>query len=79
MVDLTHLLAVADAYKAATSLEDVTVSNRVFGDGKKLTAMRSGADITLGRFNSALLWFSCNWPDGAKWPESVSRPQSQAA
>lgn len=79
MVELAHLLSVADAYKSATSLEDVTVSHRIFGDSKKLGALRTGADITLSRFNSALLWFSANWPEGAKWPKNVERPTAVEA
>ena len=74
MVHLTHLLALADAYKRATALEDVTVSHRLFGDSKKLSALRAGADITLGRFNAALVWFDANWPEGAKWPDDVTKP-----
>lgn len=74
MTEIEHLLSVADAYKAALLIEDTTVSARVFDDSKKLAALRDGADITLGRFNKALMWFSANWPDGAVWPEDVMRP-----
>lgn len=74
MTEIEHLLSVADAYKAALLIEDTTVSARVFDDSKKLAALRDGADITLGRFNKALVWFSANWPDGAVWPEDVMRP-----
>jgi hypothetical protein len=74
MLDIDHLLAVADAYKRALGLEDVTVSHRLFGDSKKLSALRQGADITLGRFNSSLHWFSAHWPDEAEWPHHVARP-----
>ena len=79
MNDIAHLLAVADAYKGALDLEDVTVSARVFSDSKKLSAMRAGADITVSRYNSALVWFATNWPAGAKWPRSVSRPAPERA
>ncbi len=68
------ILSVADAYAAATSASDVTISSRVFGDSKKLTAIRSGKDITLRRFNAALEWFSDHWPDNAEWPKGVARP-----
>lgn len=74
MLDIEHLLAVADAYKVALGLEDVTVSHRLFSDSKKLGALRQGADITLGRFNASLLWFSAHWPEGADWPAHVARP-----
>ncbi|MBA3576218.1 MAG: hypothetical protein H0W39_01180 [Sphingomonas sp.] len=78
MIEIAHLLAVADAYKQATSLEDVTVSHRLFGDSKKLAALRTGSDITLGRFNAALHWFSANWPAAAVWPDEFNRPEPTA-
>lgn len=59
---------------SATDLKEVTLSHRVFGDSKKLAAIRAGADITVGRFNASLRWFDENWPDGAVWPKAVSRP-----
>lgn len=74
MNEIDHLLAVADAYKVALQIEDTTVSSRVFQDSKKLEALRSGADITISRFNSAMRWFSENWPVAAEWPRKVSRP-----
>lgn len=79
MIELQHLLIVADAYRKALKIEERTVSSRVFGDGKKLSALRSGSDITLTRFNDALRWFSANWPEKAKWPAAVARPVSEAA
>ncbi|MDQ0996911.1 hypothetical protein QFZ34_002093 [Phyllobacterium ifriqiyense] len=74
MINIQHLLTVADAYREALCIEDKTVSSRVFDDSKKLTALRSGSDLTVSRFNDALRWFSSNWPDDAVWPEEVSRP-----
>ncbi len=64
MIDILTLIARADAYKAAAGLyEDSTVSYRVFGDTKKLAALRNGPDITVGRFNAAMRWFDQNWPE----------------
>lgn len=74
VIDTSLLIRVADAYKAATALEDVTVSYRAFSDSKKLDALRCGADITVKRFNAALRWFSVNWPEQAVWPAEVPRP-----
>lgn len=79
MIEIAHLLAVADAYMIATSVKEVTLSHRLFGDSKKLTALRTGADITLTRFNAALAWFSENWPDETAWPASVARPVAERA
>lgn len=79
MIELSHLLDVIDAYTQATSVKEVTLSHRVFGDSKKIAMLRSGSDITLGRFNDAFEWFSANWPENAEWPEGVSRPAVERA
>lgn len=79
MINIQHLLDVAEAYRIAEGIEDKTVSNRVFADAKKLTALQCGADITISRFNDALRWFSANWPDKAEWPVAVARPTLERA
>ena len=72
MLNTSTLITIADGYKAATGLSlDQTVSHRVFGDSKKLAALRAGAGITVDRFNSALLWFANNWPEGHEMPKSL--------
>ena len=76
MLNIEHLIAVADEYGRAANVEEKTVSSRVFQDSKKLAAIRGGSDITVGRHNAALAWFSANWPDGAEWPHSTPRPQA---
>ncbi|MGR3464260.1 hypothetical protein [Limimaricola sp.] len=76
MKTIQHLLVLADAYKIAAQVEqDSTVSHRVFGDTKKLAALREGADITTRRFNAAFQWFSENWPEGAERPEVLPSPE----
>lgn len=79
MLEISHLLSVADAYRKATGLEDVTLSYKLFGDSKKLAALRTGAGITVERFNQALVWFSGHWPADAKWPAGVVRPETEKA
>lgn len=78
MIEIAHLLALADAFKKADPVSDTTLSFRMFKDSKKLAALRSGSDITTGRFNDAVQWFSDNWPDDAVWPSEVSRPKVAA-
>lgn len=74
MINIAHLIKVADAYGAAAQVEEKTVSSRVFQDSKKLGAIRAGSDITVGRYNAAIIWFDANWPEGAEWPQDVLRP-----
>lgn len=74
MTQIMHLLALADEFERVERIEGKTLSFRVFGDSKKLAALRDGADITVGRFNAALAWFDKNWPADAVWPEAVNKP-----
>lgn len=74
MLQIAHLLRLADEYQRVVPVEDKTLSFRVFGDSKKLAALRTDADITTQRFNAAVQWFSDNWPEGARWPREIARP-----
>lgn len=75
MITIAHLLALADEFERVEVIEDKTLSFRVFGDSKKLAALRAEADIQTRRFNTAVQWFSDNWPTGAVWPVSIARPK----
>ena len=74
MLQIAHLIALADEYQRACPIEDKTLSFRIFGDSKKLTALRGTSDLLTGRYNAAIAWFSANWPEKAKWPAEVARP-----
>jgi len=79
MSALDHLLTAAAAYASAENVELKTVSWRVFGDGKKLEAIRDrGADIQVRRLEGAMAWFSANWPADKLWPADVPRPATPA-
>ncbi|MCA0032715.1 hypothetical protein [Mesorhizobium sp. B263B2A] len=80
MNQIAELLSIVDAYMTATGRKETTVSTTVFNDGKKLTSLRDGtADIGTRRYNSAIMWFAANWPDGAVWPDGVARPMVEQA
>jgi hypothetical protein len=74
-----HLIAVIDAYAAATGERDTTISYRVFTDSKKVAALRGSASITTARYIVSMQWLSDHWPDGAVWPLSVDRPELTAS
>jgi len=78
MMQIGDLLRLADEFQRAVPIEDKTLSFRVFGDSKKLAALRDKSDITVSRFNGALGWFATNWPADAPWPEDIERPASEA-
>lgn len=73
MDSIEHLISIIDAYKAASGIErDATISHRIFGDSKKISGMRLGADITTRRLRAAYEWLGKNWPDGVDRPEGLS-------
>lgn len=78
MLQKSHLLALADEYERVESVEDKTLSFRLFRDSKKLSALRGEGDITTARFNLALEWFAANWPEHAQWPKGIARPRIAA-
>lgn len=78
MTLIAQLLSLANTYEAATGIGRTTLSWRVFSDTKKLQSLHDGKDIQTKRLESAIAWFSANWPEGADWPESISRPKEAA-
>lgn len=74
MLTLTAFFIVADRYSEALHLAEATLSSKIFNDGKRLAAIRRGADVGVRRLESALYWLSDNWPDDLHWPAEVSRP-----
>lgn len=70
----THsdFLNLIDQYKLAADIEsDGALSARMFNDGKKIAALRTGKDITLGRLISGIDWLRENWPDGKSLPDEL--------
>lgn len=68
-----YLLSLVDEFsRASGGVADKTLSYRLFGDSKKVTALRVGGDITLSRYNDALRWLADNWPEGIGAPDSLS-------
>ena len=79
MFSIDALLTLSDRFCTAQDVQEKTLSFWVFGDSKKLKALRDGADITTARFNNAVHWFARNWPSDLPWPEGVERPAANAA
>ena len=74
MITKLTLVAVADRFRvAAGDMREVTLSYRIFGDSKKLSALRGSADITVGRFNAAMQWMAEHWPEGHERPAALLR------
>lgn len=70
-----QIIHVARAYCEERGLSLARVSTLIFNDGKKLDAIETkGADLSTGKFEHAMRWFSINWPKGLRWPKGITRP-----
>lgn len=68
------LIAVIEAYVAAADRKESTVGMKVARDARFLTRLRDGKPFTVKTYDSAMQWFSDNWPDGKSWPAEIDRP-----
>ncbi len=73
-----HLISLIEAYSEAKGLSPSRVTTLVMNSGAVFGHLVQGGDITVGRYERAVLWFSTNWPADVAWPEGVSRPQPKA-
>lgn len=71
---ISDLLAVFDAYRAATGFSESTVSRKFLGAGGRIGPLRAGGDMGTRTIERALTQFSQEWPEGAEWPASAPRP-----
>jgi hypothetical protein len=79
MSAINQLLILTGEYQRAAGLTEATVSTHLFNDGKKLGAIRNGADLSTKRFEAALQTLSDRWPEGAVWPAEIDRPSRTEA
>lgn len=75
------LLDLIDRYKDAAhgSVEDKTASYRIFGDTKKVTALRQGADLTTARVVAAAIQIRDIWPNAQAPSEAIDRLVGEAS
>lgn len=74
MSAIDQLLRLTDEYQRATGLTEATVSTHLFNDGKKLSAIKAGGDLSTRRFEGVVAALSARWPEAAVWPAEVPRP-----
>jgi hypothetical protein len=72
-----EIVEVADRYAEALGIGRKRVSFIVLNRGSRLDQIADGGDLNTGTFESAMQWFSDNWPDGLDWPEGILRPVAQ--
>lgn len=72
-----HLILLIESYAAACGLSPSRVSTVALNAGHTYQNLLNGKDITVGRCERAMRWFSDNWPDGAEWPAGIERHGSK--
>ena len=72
--DINDLLHLAELYASSKSLALSTVSLYAAGQGRLMARLQSGCEITVGRRDRILQWFSDHWPAELAWPEEIERP-----
>lgn len=78
MLNISDLLIAIDAYRVvAGGIPETTASYRIFGDSKKLNALREGGDLTTARFNATICWLSEGWPADCEIPRFIQEFQRQ--
>ena len=75
-----HLVALAERYAQARSLELVTVARLAAGDWRFFERVNDGdSSFTVRKYDAIVAWFSANWPADLAWPQDVPRPSHEAA
>ena len=75
MLSVDDLLSLVAPYCDAAGCSEVTLSKRLFNDGKRIPNMRNkNGDIGSRALVRTFQWFSDNWPEAAVWPPEVPRP-----
>ena len=71
-----HLITLIETYAKAKGISASRVATIVLSSGAMYRRLVDGFDITVGRAEGAIRWFSANWPEGAEWPEGIARPNA---
>jgi hypothetical protein len=71
-----NLTLCAEAFIASRNVGFSTLGRLAAGDWRFFTHLGDGSKtFTARKYDEVMGWFSDNWPDGAAWPENVSRPE----
>ena len=69
-----QLIALAEAFGAATQRSEARVATMAAKDGKFFRLVRAGKGCTVDTYLAIKQWFADNWPAELPWPEGVDRP-----
>lgn len=79
MSAINHFLRLTREYQRVTGFTDTTVSTHLFNDGKKLSSIKDGKDVSVRRLEGAIQTLSDRWPQGGRWPSDIARPRPHTA
>lgn len=71
------LLALAEAYGAATGRSLSRVATLCANHGHFFVRIQAGGGFSIDRFDRIVQWFADNWPSGTDWPAGVVRPAAR--
>jgi hypothetical protein len=71
---LEYLLTLATAYCRHVDRSEATVSNQITTHARLFKRLRAGHGCNVTTYNTAIIWFSSNWPADLEWPEGIERP-----
>lgn len=69
-----QLILLIETYARARGVSPSRVSTVALNAGHTYQSLIDGKDITIGRFERGMVWFSTNWPEGVEWPAGIDRP-----
>lgn len=69
-----HLLTLIHTFATARGVSGSRVTTLAMNSGNVYRTLVEGGNITLDRIDTAIQWFSDNWPEGVDWPDGLARP-----
>lgn len=75
----SNLLTLGRLYCEAADRSPKTIGMRVAKDGRFFDRLEAEKAFTVKTYDTALQWFSDNWPVGVDWPVEVPRPERATA
>lgn len=65
---MKQLLSLAETYASATSTSTISLAEKISGNWKLFTQIKSGKACTAKTAEAATEWFLDNWPEDIAWP-----------
>lgn len=75
---IRHLATLLQLFSERKGLAETTIGRLCVSDGAFFPRLRKGSSLSVRKYDSIVLWFSENWPDGLEWPDDIKRPERAA-